>query len=140
MLSLTALYIIIYKSSDDLVAGLTSPKCYDFAQHFVLFIYRLSCSRNTISNLARLHIIIISHIRVFNIALTSPDSCWLLWLRRFLIFCHKNLTSYIHNPFGWSRSIQRFLSTPTKVRILTCLRPKIYVIGRYLGRKHCNAA
>jgi len=66
MISLTALYIIIYKSSDDLVAGLTSLKCYDFARHCVLFIYRLSCSRKTISNLARLHIIIISHIRMFS--------------------------------------------------------------------------
>jgi len=104
MLSLTALYIIIYKSSDDLVAGLTSPKCYDFARHCVLFLYRLSCSRKTISNLARLHIILLSVTFACSIPLTSPDSCWLEWLRRFIrICCHQNpiVPQYIHNPFVW---------------------------------------
>lgn len=60
------MYIIYKISSDDLDAGITSPKCYDTYRF-----YRRSYTRKTVSNFA-LPSHIINHICMFN--LKSPDS------------------------------------------------------------------
>lgn len=72
MLSLTALYIIIYKSSDDLVAGLTSPKCYDFARHCVLFIYAVCRVLEKPFRISRGYILLLSVKFACSVPLTYP--------------------------------------------------------------------